>query len=304
MAIIRDKDTQDRMLKLLETHTYQEVANLLGVSWPSYIRDTLRHLGIKRLPRNRRTSSGSLKVDEEFFSTVDTPCKAYWLGYLAADGCLRPGKVTLSSKDEEVVARFAADISSEHKVARHHIYDHRTQRTYTRYDIQVSNTKFVNNLVASGLPMNKTDCFSMPDMPPILLPYFLAGLFDGDGSIGRAPNGRLWANLISTKEVLDYIQELIRIKAGFPSVKIHRVTRNKENVWKLYLCRSCEWFMDYIYCDEAFPYLSRKKQIYDEYKNNRASGIISGYKRLHPSVDRKEHRNARRREWRHRRKSM
>jgi len=80
------------------------------------------------------------KLDLDFFKNIDSPEKAYWLGYLTADGYILPNgyKVTLASKDLEIIKRFKKSIQSEHPIGEYSYQDKRTQKTYTRYHIQIN----------------------------------------------------------------------------------------------------------------------------------------------------------------------
>ncbi len=63
-------------------------------------------------------------VDEHVFDVVDTPEKAYWLGFLLADGCVTAHYGTpvlslgLGNRDAEHVERFRAFVRSEKKLDR------------------------------------------------------------------------------------------------------------------------------------------------------------------------------------------
>ena len=59
-------------------------------------------------------------ADESFFDQIDTEKKAYWLGFLTADGSvnLKNGSITLALKasDQAHIYKFAADLGSQHPV--------------------------------------------------------------------------------------------------------------------------------------------------------------------------------------------
>jgi DNA invertase Pin-like site-specific DNA recombinase len=71
----------------------------------------------------RRSSSEALRrysCDHSFFDEIDTEAKAYWLGFIAADGCVTDKNVlsiSLSSRDHDHLLRFKADIQASHPVA-------------------------------------------------------------------------------------------------------------------------------------------------------------------------------------------
>ena len=51
------------------------------------------------------------KYNENFFEKIDSPRKAYWLGFLYADGCIASGKrsdieLSLQLSDKEHLQKF------------------------------------------------------------------------------------------------------------------------------------------------------------------------------------------------------
>jgi hypothetical protein len=62
------------------------------------------------------------KFNREFFNVIDTEEKAYWLGFLAADGCIRKNKknshqlvLKLSVRDMGHVVKFKKSLKSNHR---------------------------------------------------------------------------------------------------------------------------------------------------------------------------------------------
>lgn len=98
-----------------------------------------------------------------------------------------------------------------------------------------------------------------------MYPYFIAGLFDGDGYVGIV-NKKFICSLISTKEVLDKIQDILKKEANIKHMKYYKVSENCENVWKIVWYKDAYNFINYIYNADKNIYLSRKYKIYDDYK--------------------------------------
>jgi predicted transcriptional regulator len=77
--------TQEQISQILNlyknNYSQQKIANILEVSRPV----------IKRvLTENEvllRERTHKYKADYDIFENIDTPEKAYWLGFIAADGC-------------------------------------------------------------------------------------------------------------------------------------------------------------------------------------------------------------------------
>lgn len=69
-------------------------------------------------------------------------------------------------------------------------------------------------------------------------------------------------SLISTKEVLNFIQIYLNKKFKILPTKLIKVSENVENVWKMHLYRDTNLFLKFIYSDKNFKYLNRKYKIY------------------------------------------
>ena len=69
-------------------------------------------------------------------------------------------------------------------------------------------------------------------------------------------------SLISTKEVLLFLQNYLINNFLISATKLQKITQNKKNVWKLLLYKDSLLFLNWIYSDKNFNYLSRKYEKY------------------------------------------
>ena len=116
-----------------------------------------------------------------FFETIDTEEKAYWLGFLYADGCItdRSVRLELQKSDESHIKNFQKAIGAL------------DINLYHRKDIESSllclnSVKMVKDLQKLGCIKNKTFLLQFPDnnkVPEKLINHFMRGYFDGDGCI-------------------------------------------------------------------------------------------------------------------------
>ena len=83
----------------------------------------MEDLGIKNPNKNRVNR----RIKSDYFSTIDCPEKAYWLGFLFTDGCVDCYKGTgrirlqLQEADLEILEKFKEDLQIDSKI----IYDRR-----------------------------------------------------------------------------------------------------------------------------------------------------------------------------------
>ena len=268
---MKKEEREIRNMQIIEmayTKSHKEIGEIFGIS-QTQVSNILRKNGIK-LPKSRLNMS-KLSLDVDYFKTVDTPEKAYWLGFICADGCIykNGGKLTIMVKDQEICEKFKAAVKSDHKIAYKETYDNRTHKTYAEYSIQITNALFVSNIINLGVTSEKSSILSFPNIDEKYYSYFVAGLFDGDGSISFKNTGNVACNLISTKEVLDFIQNYLQNTYQISPKTLIKVSENCNNVFKIYWQndKDCLKFLDFIYQGEEHLYLKRKYERYKQFKN-------------------------------------
>ena len=71
--------------------------------------------------REERIERSRKPVNNHYFDIIDNEHKAYWLGFLYADGCISSNRptinFTLNDKDINHIKAFKQDIESEHKIS-------------------------------------------------------------------------------------------------------------------------------------------------------------------------------------------
>ena len=121
---------------------------------------------------------GNLQVN--YFEEIDTEVKAYLLGLFAADGCVytKNGSKLFSIQLKEEDSYMIEYIKNELKAPRKIVYDKRDKSS----SISIINDVFVCHLMKYGVLEGKSDRF-FPNISEQLIPHYIRGLFDGDGSI-------------------------------------------------------------------------------------------------------------------------
>lgn len=260
----------DDIIYLSATMTQAEIAKRYNTNQRE-INKILKLHGIKH--KKSRVNMSRLALNVNYFEKIDSEDKAYWLGFICADGNINKtnNKVTLTSKDLVVIESFKSAINAEHAISKVIKFDKRTNNVYTGYTIQITNEIFTKHLINLGITSNKTDVLNFPDIEEKYFTYFIAGLFDGDGSVSWYGKNKdnIRVSLISTKEMLDFIVNVVRWSQKNDKILYTRVTKNKQNVYKMHLYSSSYEFLSYIYSDSGFKYLNRKYEIFLLYKNNR-----------------------------------
>lgn len=224
-------------------------------------------------------------VNDSFFSVLNEK-SAYWLGFIYADGyisktenCLR---ITLSAKDEDHLVKFKEDISSESPITYHmNRYSEKYSLT-KKARISIFSKQIKEDLLKLGCgPMKSLTC-TFPEIQENLIPHFIRGYFDGDGSIyivkpyGRMKNPSIGISIIGTE---DFLKEM-KAKIGFGPEKNLRKDKRLNNTIRILEFAGyniVNRFGDYIYKDSTVQ-LDRKKSIFD--KQRRSQTIIANPERI------------------------
>ena len=217
--------------------------------------------------------------DSDFFEKIDSEAKAYWLGFLYADGYIhrnyKNGKIksmslelSLKSEDRVHLENFLRDIKSNVPIKDKVIK--LNDKKYFANRVIVSNTKMCRDLVNLGCVPNKSLILTFPSydiVPKEFMWDFIRGYFDGDGSIyynNKEHTIKVEMVFVGTQNFLKGINDFLLLE-GIPSVfKIYQ----KGNAFEMYIYGYDNIIMIYDkFYHTATRYLKRKKDKFDEMIN-------------------------------------
>jgi hypothetical protein len=245
-----------------------KIAEHFGYKSYGPIRTVLFNEGIDlklRIGSNSRLKN----IDETFFDVIDTPDKAYILGWIISDGYVNKYKLTFCIKDLEILEKIKSIMKSDHKITNSTYYDKRTDKHYQRYFLQITSKKIVNSLNNLGIYQSKSFTVDLPNIPEHLYQHLIRGIFDGDGYIGVGvrKTGSLIArfSMIVSEKLYNKLEPIFNnlgITFMEPSIVAEK---NNEKVLKIRVYRNSELlkFFNYIYGDGNVTKLERK---YDKFK--------------------------------------
>jgi hypothetical protein len=156
----------------------EAIARQLGRTWRS-IQHRIGQLGIK----DTRERNNPCQVRRDYFKVIDSEEKAYWLGFIAADGCVYIGgrqhtlSIQLQRRDRHWLEKFR-DIIAPGATLTDNAGPHSTALT-------IGSQELVHDLLALGITPRKSNTLEWPKVPEIFVMPFLCGYFDGDGSLVR-----------------------------------------------------------------------------------------------------------------------
>lgn len=135
--------------------------------------------------RDNTENSRKFHHNEDFFEVIDTEPKAYWLGFLYADGFLDKQNhigITLNSKDARHLEKFKSSLSATNPI---HLYvssGYADKSEFAR--ILLKSKKMKQDLINKGMLEQKTLILEFPtQVPSDLIKHFIRGYLDGDGAI-------------------------------------------------------------------------------------------------------------------------
>jgi len=187
------KRTKEKLTKL--KHLYNqglrdaELASKLCIS-PATAGRWRRRL---QLPRHPATPTNLIyEINEDYFQTIDTEDKAYWLGFIYADGNIHDNnehkKLAASWKfslavqwtDMEHINKFLNAIKSTHPLCKRQYGNQNRQPVAV---VSIYRQRFAKHLISHGVVPRKTKKLQLPSLPIELIRHFIRGYLDGDGCI-------------------------------------------------------------------------------------------------------------------------
>jgi len=254
------KEKKDEIIKLYKSGLSIRDIHKKGIASASAIGKIIT-------PYSRDKSKSQLikdtgKVNHYYFENLNKE-SAYILGLLFTDGSIRKDgySVSLYSND-----RYLCELLKEKTDSKHSIQIRKSRKnkdgsiSKQGYVISLSSKKLVLSLEKWGLYANKTFSMSFPNISRELLPHFIRGLIDGDGSIGHYKDFAI-SFICASKTFIESFREIVKNETGFSG----SMYTNKSGIITLkYSTNQAKKICEYIYNDSEGIRLERK---YEKFKN-------------------------------------
>lgn len=211
--IFTDKDIEIILTSYNAGSSQQAIASKFSVS-TSVIKRVLleNNISIRGVESNGKVYTW----DDDYFEVINTEHKAYWLGFLMADGYVTNGKVIgvkLSVKDIDHLHKLNSSLSSNIPI---HVYTSNSS-SYSGEDykycvLNITSRKMYNDLLDKGLTPNKSKTLKFPKLDDNLVNHFIRGYFDGDGSVYNSKSGVRFS-MLGTEQLLSVVKPIIAPKS-------------------------------------------------------------------------------------------
>lgn len=187
--------------------SYKEIGDHLGYT-ERQIRGKINNMG---LFKNR-------KINDDYFDNIDTSLKAYFLGFIFADGwiVINPENhnyefgIELQSQDKYVLEKLNNELGGQNIIYHHesrviNICGKNRQKNESD-ELRIYSKKLVLGLNSNGIETNKTLKRTYPIVNDKFFFDFLRGYIDGDGCYWKNKKNYYLHITCATDSVLRYIQ--------------------------------------------------------------------------------------------------
>ena len=175
---------------------------------------------IKENNITHRNDNHKYIADYRKFQYIDTAEKAYWLGFIAADGCVykrtdnNAGNfmfINIHQKDREHLEKFREFMNSNVNII-DHIQNQGFSNNTPMSKIILNSNDLVQDLIDKGIVPRKSLILKPPKIDEQFFLPFILGYFDGDGCLSLIEKTHQFElSFVGTKELLTWINDLLSI---------------------------------------------------------------------------------------------
>lgn len=234
------KTTQNQVDKIkdlyLNNTKTKEISEIVKVNIHT-VNSYIKKLGI------RRTISGAKRkftIDEDLFKNINEPWKAYFLGWMYSDGnvYIKSKRYTVSlclaEKDKCILNYFNEKIYDNNRKLNFRKSRYKKDTNYlcsSLYRLTIDSKIICDDLILNGVVPNKSKIIKAPLLlNQNLFPYFIQGVFEGDGNISknRTENNRVVRIFSASYDFIFWLKNILET-----NYNIYFNIRKKEKLFVL-----------------------------------------------------------------------
>lgn len=233
----------------------KDIIKYYSISQRQYY-NLLKDNGIERKHKSRKYN-----FNENYFEVIDTEDKAYFLGFIVADGCVSSisNSFSITQKEPHILYEFKKYIEYSGGVF--------SSKRRDICSISMSSEKTINDLSNLGILPGKTFDVKFPNILKSLESHFMRGVFDGDGCISihhdkRDNSDRGQVNICSAS--YEFINVYVDKLVAYCGVKKNNIRCPKGTYYVIDWggLSDVEKIYEFLYKD-ATIFLKRKKETFD-----------------------------------------
>lgn len=213
------------------------------------------------------------KFNEHIFDNIDTEEKAYWLGFIFADGYISKRdntfELSVGIKDVNHLIKFNTFMEHEKDNVKISTATY-NNKSYKRARWSVVNKHLWNTLNNLGCTPKKSLTLKFPELDSLLIKHFIRGYFDGDGCL------TIIKKTISPKcTILGTMNFLKSIKIKLDKLNIKNSIVSDKRMKNTYILNISQTdkitmrFLKYLYLNSSI-YLDRKFKRFEFFNNSRS----------------------------------
>lgn len=217
--------------------------------------------------------------NETFFQVIDSEQKAYWLGFIVADGNLSKNETVMqiqqSRKDRDHLCKLGSILRQpvSNVIWRKKEKEH--EGCYLAFSSKVCwSHLFSHGIIPAKTYHDQSDVFKRISEP--LKRHFIRGVFDGDGCVTHSTCGskeNCTFDICGEENLMISIQSYIHNKIGVSLAKPERRHLLTIITWsgKRQIAAIKEWMYK-----DASVFLERKKDVFEDISNKKKKGNFFG----------------------------
>lgn len=209
--------------------------------------------------RTRSQARRKFQFNESYFEVIDNSTKAYWLGFIAADGTItergnsKSLTINLQWNDKSLLDCFKSDLEYDGNIYELPI---RKRNPNKQCVIRINSYKLCTDLSKYYITPRKSFTVQFPEIDECFYKDYIRGYFDGDGCISINKYGKPMFTIVSgSKIILEQINKILSEKCHIEPSSI--LTRKSVFTMGFYSKDKVKRVFQYLYTN-ADRFLERK----------------------------------------------
>jgi hypothetical protein len=212
-------------------------------------------------------------IRADYFRSIDTDEKAYWLGLLYADGNLSSCNdrswhisLALAQEDGYMVERLRDTLNPSKTIPVTLVKRSLEKSTYQdQRKLCIYSNVMALDLIRKNVVPNKSLVLEFPtdeQVPARFLGSFIRGYFDGDGSFIQPATGRLYAKIVGSHPFINGLWKALE-RLGIPSRR-YEVNEGRNLTIQIHALKEVLALASLMYGSDG-PFLTRKRKLFHDW---------------------------------------